>query len=229
MRFITEMDLRKLYKKNEFTMYSPQADTRLTPGARQFLIDRRISFEACRAGKKKGSASDRRCTADTAEKATEINPPTDWLLLKLLRYMEHTESLVLLAASQFYGNTEFTFSEELVALSKWIHQACKSCQQKKSAPNVTCWGCTAAELHARAAGTACEWCWESMPKDEKERKNILWLYHVQTAIRNAEPLLLEVKYHEHSVKTWCDEVSELFQSLDDILCIMMEKCLRGLI
>jgi hypothetical protein len=42
VRFITEEELRNLYKKSPFTTFESEADTRLTPGARQFLGDRRI-------------------------------------------------------------------------------------------------------------------------------------------------------------------------------------------
>lgn len=42
MRFITEDDLRELYGKQPFASYEMIPGTRLTPGARQFLADRRI-------------------------------------------------------------------------------------------------------------------------------------------------------------------------------------------
>ncbi len=39
MKFITEANLRELYKQNPFTNYTPVEGERLTPGARQYLID----------------------------------------------------------------------------------------------------------------------------------------------------------------------------------------------
>lgn len=45
MKFITEDDLRDLYFKNNFTSYEIKENTRLTPGARQFLIDFKINFD----------------------------------------------------------------------------------------------------------------------------------------------------------------------------------------
>lgn len=44
MRFITEDDLRGLYKKNPFYTYTIEKNTRLTPGAKQFLNDFRIKL-----------------------------------------------------------------------------------------------------------------------------------------------------------------------------------------
>lgn len=44
MKFITEEDLRDLYRKQPFTNYDLQEGERLTPGARQFLVDRGIDM-----------------------------------------------------------------------------------------------------------------------------------------------------------------------------------------
>lgn len=44
MKFITEEDLRDLYKKQPFTDYNPKEGERLTPGARQFLVDRGVDM-----------------------------------------------------------------------------------------------------------------------------------------------------------------------------------------
>ncbi|EXG83868.1 hypothetical protein K413DRAFT_0571 [Clostridium sp. ASBs410] len=42
MKFITEDDLRILFRREPFTTYDLPAGTRLTPGARQFLVDKKI-------------------------------------------------------------------------------------------------------------------------------------------------------------------------------------------
>ncbi|CCZ63217.1 hypothetical protein [Hungatella hathewayi] len=42
MKYITEADLRDLYRTTPFTTYETEPGTRLTPGARQFLGDRGI-------------------------------------------------------------------------------------------------------------------------------------------------------------------------------------------
>lgn len=44
MKYITEAQLRDLYKESPFTSYECSFDTRLTPNARQFLIDFRIEI-----------------------------------------------------------------------------------------------------------------------------------------------------------------------------------------
>ena len=42
MRFLTEEDLRLLYRNSPFAEYRIEPDTRLTPGGRQFLNDRGV-------------------------------------------------------------------------------------------------------------------------------------------------------------------------------------------
>lgn len=44
MKFITEEELRDIYRKTPFTTYEIEEGTRLTPGARQFLADRGMSM-----------------------------------------------------------------------------------------------------------------------------------------------------------------------------------------
>ena len=44
MRFITEEDLKVAYKKEPFTTYDTKAGERLTPGGRQFLLDKGIKI-----------------------------------------------------------------------------------------------------------------------------------------------------------------------------------------
>ena len=58
MKFITEYDLRARFNEQPFTDYIIEKNTRLTPGARQFLSDRKITLledgaEACEAADSK--------------------------------------------------------------------------------------------------------------------------------------------------------------------------------
>ena len=61
MKFITEYDLRARFNEQPFTDYIIEKNTRLTPGARQFLSDRRITLledgaEACEAADSKNDS-----------------------------------------------------------------------------------------------------------------------------------------------------------------------------
>ncbi len=45
MKFLTEIDVRKMYKDAPFEVYANAEGTRLTPGARQYLIDRGVKID----------------------------------------------------------------------------------------------------------------------------------------------------------------------------------------
>ena len=44
MRFITENELRDLYRQEHFTSFTLQTNERLTPGGRQYLLDHGINM-----------------------------------------------------------------------------------------------------------------------------------------------------------------------------------------
>lgn len=69
MRFITEGDLRDLYKKENFSSYAILPGTKITPGAREFLVDRKISILGHPAKEKTN-------VADTAEQKADRNLET---------------------------------------------------------------------------------------------------------------------------------------------------------
>lgn len=51
MKFITEDDLRRMYREAPFGEYSEPEGSRLTPGGRQFLLDRGVTIGGRAAGK----------------------------------------------------------------------------------------------------------------------------------------------------------------------------------
>ena len=59
MKFITEYDLRVQFNEQPFTDYQIEKNTRLTPGARQFLSDRRINFFEAGAKQQLGVPQDK--------------------------------------------------------------------------------------------------------------------------------------------------------------------------
>lgn len=68
MKFITEGELRDQYRKSPFTEYVPDANIRLTPGARQFLHDRGI-----RIPQEEGTENRSWKSSDTAEIKAQSN------------------------------------------------------------------------------------------------------------------------------------------------------------
>ena len=85
MKFITEYDLRDQFNKRPFTNYRLEENVRLTPSARQFLIDQRIRIWDEEEG-----------LIDVLEKDAKDTPE----LAKLVSYIEILEAEFLVVISQ---------------------------------------------------------------------------------------------------------------------------------
>lgn len=77
MKFITEADLRVIYKANPFTSYTLPAEARLTPGARQYLLDLGVDMYE----RKKESPIAEKSVVTTETSIRELEK--EWLLLKI--------------------------------------------------------------------------------------------------------------------------------------------------
>ena len=76
MKFITEADLRATYKATPFTSYALPAGARLTPGARQYLLDLGVDMYE---RKKEATAPQ----PEVTQSASMDNIEREWLLLKI--------------------------------------------------------------------------------------------------------------------------------------------------
>jgi ethanolamine utilization cobalamin adenosyltransferase len=132
VKFITEEDLRDLYKIEPFTNYEIEPGTRITPGARQFLADRGILMfdEICQANKTNvkeiqepaGSCSDKRICRKFHSKIMSMEAA-------MLVTSEELLSRDVLLAQQLIGLSK-NFSEikrELVDGSPSENLICKAC------------------------------------------------------------------------------------------------------
>lgn len=76
MQFITEADLRATYKANPFTCYTLPEGSRLTPGARQYLLDLGVDmYERQKEAPSPKSEAKKNVPMKTLER--------EWLLLKI--------------------------------------------------------------------------------------------------------------------------------------------------
>ena len=72
MKYITEAQLRDLYKESPFESYKCSDDTRLTPNARQFLIDFKIDIlDSENRGNNKKPKADKNLNASQEKSDTD--------------------------------------------------------------------------------------------------------------------------------------------------------------
>lgn len=77
MRFITENELRDLYRQEPFTSFTLQTNERLTPGARQYLLDHGISMydESVPGAAQGANTASAAMNGMTAQAAVRYEPP----------------------------------------------------------------------------------------------------------------------------------------------------------
>lgn len=109
MKFITEEDLRDLYKKQPFTNYDLQPGERLTPGARQFLVDRGIDMYDRNDPFSKPAAAKQEAKAADPPKAGERKKK------KYCSRMKSLQALFLLTAEELLKK-DILLSQQLTGL-----------------------------------------------------------------------------------------------------------------
>ena len=102
MKFITEYDLRARFNEQPFTDYIIEKNTRLTPGARQFLSDRRITILEDGADRSvKVQETDRKRIPEACQACEAADSKKDSLAIaKLLSDVEVLEAEFLVITSQ---------------------------------------------------------------------------------------------------------------------------------
>lgn len=92
MHFVTEIELRSAYRKNPFSAYTLSENDRLTPEARQFLVDRNISFNDF-----KGRYQQNKTTKPTNDSQLNDDQKAEieWLRLELFQAISLANTLNL--------------------------------------------------------------------------------------------------------------------------------------
>ncbi len=139
MKFITEEDLRDLYKKQPFTDYDLKEGERLTPGARQFLVDRGVDMydrndpmAVLNAQKEK---------VKTGHAAGSGNPSGCGNGKKLCSRMKALQSLFLLTARDLL-ETDLCLSQQLTGLYRQFAALGSVSEGKCEAAELVCNACS---------------------------------------------------------------------------------------
>ena len=140
MKFITEEDLRDLYKKQPFTDYDLKEGERLTPGARQFLVDRGVDMYdrndpmAVLDAQKKEKAKAAQAAKTESSSGCRNGK-------KLCSRMKALQSLFLLTARDLL-DTDLSLSQQLTGLSRQFAALGSVSEGKCEAVGLVCNACT---------------------------------------------------------------------------------------
>lgn len=213
MKFITEDDLRDLYKKEPFTTYEIEPGARLTPGARQFLTDRGINkFDEDFCIKKS--------TENLKPQAEKPEEKNTWKKKKLHCKMKSTEALFLITAEQLL-NSDVFLAQRVIHLTKQFYGLTNALEGKGQVENLYCQECTGFKSENFCADL--DDCFEitEFHLQLEKSKEILSLHRLRCALREVEPVILEVNDGEDENKLYnelIEKLNQIINTLSQMIC-----------
>lgn len=222
MKFITEMELRDLYKTGPFTTYVLETDTKITPGARQFLVDRRVKLVQGSDGK---SANNSKSANDSEVKP--VQGRGSWCVLKLRGRLEGIESLFQLVGADILCGGDVVLAEEVMALGKNFSSV-KNAERNQTAPdNIQFWEWSEAEIENCANNLENYFDINDFNVQLENGKTIALLNHLRASLCEVEPAMLETYWNDEQQACSREDLIVKINLIINILCIMMWKCQGG--
>lgn len=222
MKFITEEELRDLHKKESFTEYSLQSGTRLTPGARQFLMDRGIR------GFEEGLPQNKATVSEKLEPVT-LELEQSCRGRRLYRRMKVVEA-EFLAASQELLSRDVLLAQKLISLGQCVAAVADSGPEENLCNTICIQECTGIKsdqflLHL-------EDCFNITPFHIQlgKGREIILLHRLRCALRVVELELPEFFYSNDDGKRRHQEavgkMNQLINSLSQLICVTVggESC-----
>ncbi|WP_312095375.1 ethanolamine utilization protein [Aminipila sp.] len=225
MKFITEEDLRDLYKREPFTTYEMQPGTRLTPGARQFLADRGINMFDDIPFVKKYTVT----TSEDAAKAQSVTENQEivqkkqinWKQKKLYCKMRSMEALFL-STGQELLNKDVFLAQSVINLGKQFANIRTFAEGKGLGEIVCCQECSG--MNGDNFCEDIDDCFEitEFHMQLEKGKEILNLHKLRCALREVEPVVMEVyEGNENEMKLREEivgRVNKIVNALSQMIC-----------
>jgi ethanolamine utilization cobalamin adenosyltransferase len=224
MKFITETYLRNLYRIEPFASYNIEPDTRFTPEARQFLLDKGIK-----------TAEDQIAAQKTTQKSMEVpvaaQKQKDYRAMKLRSKMRCVASLFLLTGEELL-NRDVILAQKVIALGKQFRDIQKLVDGQGRACDLICEECTGIKNTNFSDDIGdCFEITEFHIQLEKGRE-IALLHHLRCALREIEPAVLEAYENSEEQGLLCESVIGKVNQIINTLCLMIclsvggKKCQR---
>jgi len=224
MKFITENDLRDFNRKEPFTNYEIEPGVKLTPGARQFLSDRGITMfdnDPCT----------KQNTVNVKQPSALQEKKNNWKKKKLHCKMKSTEALFFLAGQELLSGDVF-LAQSIINLGKQFFCIKNAVEGKGSAENLSCKECTG--INADNFSDDLDDCFEvtEFHMQLEKGREIIILHRLRCALREIEPVVLELYEGSDKENEMCKEVIEkvnqIVNNLSQMVCSILggKKCQR---
>lgn len=218
MKFITESDLRSAYRKEEFFEFLLEQDSRLTPGARQFLTDRRVALLVEEVPEQASSKLSMHDTDDrTGESLDQITDSgIDWKNRKMKNEIASLANSILLTALELM-ETDVCLSQRVAALEPYV-SAMKSMIDSDVAPLLMecepC--CSITEENFSSPLNDC-FAVAAFHMQVPKAKAVLLLNSIRCAIHNLEVSFVET-YDEHFNDGVRCQINRIRNRVSQLIC-----------
>lgn len=210
MKFITEMELRNVYRLEPFTSYMVEHGSRLTPEARQFLTDRQITVSY-------GTQEQKQEPLPNPER--QVKKP-DWRRGKLRCQMQSVSALFLLTGQELLDR-DVLLAQKVLELSRLFSALQKGERGGTSTADLSFQGCTGitADVLFEDAGDCFE-VTEFHIQLEKGRE-IALLHRLRSALRELGFAVLEAAEgspQEKPEEPVIPEINYMINTLSSFIC-----------
>lgn len=232
MKFITEMELRDLYTIDPFSTYALEPGTKITPGARQFLMDRGVKLlpEQDKQGKQDKNGQ----TADTAfsnkvnnSRGNPVQGSRNWCVLRLRSRLEWIESLFQVMGTDLYSCGDAVLAEEVLQLGKYVCSI-KNAERNQTAPDkIELWEWSETEIKNCSNNLEKYFDIQNFNGQLQQGKMMARLNHLRVSLREVEISILEAYWNEEQQACTREDLIEKVNIIINVLRIMMWKCQGG--
>lgn len=231
MKFITEDELRYLYRKEPFTTYEPEPGTRLTPGARQFLLDRGVDMydETKNVPIIRESLTQEVCCPSAnpnhnggGQKAVTGAPKKCNWRTKMVRTKLHSVEAAFLKTEEVLLENDVLMAQNLTRLSKQFSDIRHMVEGKGSAMNLPCKECFGVTCENFSEDL--EDCFEitDFHVQLEKGKEILALHQLRCALREIEPVMLQAFEGNDAAIGPCQDaiakINQIINTVSQMIC-----------
>lgn len=218
MRFITEMDLRDLYKTEPFTTYALEPLVKITPSARQFLVDKRVKLVQSQSNDDK---SEETCNPKTVQERVS------WYPQRLRSKMDCIESLFLLVGADLLNSGDSILAEEIIRLAKCFQEV-KNAEREQTAPGkIQFWDWSEEQINNCSDNLGRFLEINEFHIRLEKGKTIALLNYLRASLREVEPAILEIYWNEEQQACSRQDLIEKVDLIINVLSIMMWKFSGG--
>lgn len=227
MKFITENDLRDLYREGPFTNYEIELGARLTPGARQFLTDHGIKISDALYT---GQNVDKNVISEEL-KPMLLKPESNWKKKKLYSKMKSMEALFLMTEEELLSR-DILLAQSLINLGRQFTNIKNALEGKGTLEKLDCKECTG--INSDNFSYDLDDCFEitDFHVQLERGRDIVILHRLRSELREIEPAILEVyegnededKLYEEAI----ENINQIINTLSQIICSVFggKKCQR---